>query len=335
MLFGSAFAAERPLSERKDVQQFIQQMVDKHQFDRKQLTQWLNQATINQKIIDSISKPAEGLPWFKYKKIFITPSRIESGVAFWKEHQDTLKKASAEYGVPEEVIIAILGVETFYGKHSGGHRVLDALVTLGFNYPPRSKFFLSELEEFLLLTREEKWDPTSIKGSYAGAMGKPQFISSSYRRYAVDFNKTGHRDLLNSPEDSIGSIANYFKVHGWKRNQPIIFPAAIKGEQYKSLTTNGKAPKPTYSYNEIAGVGIGLGGGMNVSPELKNEKFALVSMEGEKGLEHWLGLENFYVITRYNHSALYAMAVYELSQNIKSAYNKEKGTAAKAVTRSS
>ncbi|MCS5707872.1 lytic murein transglycosylase B [Candidatus Berkiella cookevillensis] len=337
MLLNTAFAAERLLSERKDVQQFIQQMVDKHQFDRKQLTQWLNQASINQKIIDSISKPAEGLPWFKYKKIFITPSRIESGVAFWKEHQDTLKKASAEYGVPEEVIVAILGVETFYGKHAGGHRVIDALVTLGFDYPPRSKFFLSELEEFLLLTREEKWDPMTIKGSYAGAMGKPQFISSSYRRYAVDFNKTGRRDLLNSSEDSIGSVANYFKVHGWKKNQPIIFPAAVKGEQFKSLITNLRAPKPTYSYNEIAGagVGLGLGAGMNVNTSLKGEKFALVSMEGENGLEHWLGLENFYVITRYNHSSLYAMAVYELSQNIKSAYNKERGMATKAAAKAS
>lgn len=312
-----------PVTERKEVQQFIQQMVTKHQFDQKQLTNWLNQANIKQSIIDSISKPAEGLPWFKYKKIFITPNRIESGVAFWQTHQKALQKAATDYGVPEEIIVAIIGVETFYGKYSGGHRVLDALTTLAFDYPPRSSFFKKELEEFLLLTREENWDPTTILGSYAGAMGKPQFIASSYRHYAVDFNKTGQRDLLNSTEDSIGSVANYFKRHGWKKNQPIIIPATIHGEQYKELSSSQRAPKPSYTLKHMADVGVGIGGA-EVNPSLANEKFALVTLESESGLQHWLGLENFYVITRYNHSNLYAMAVYELSEKIKSAYNKGK-----------
>lgn len=315
-----------PITDRPDVQKFIQMMVTKHQFDKKVLTTWLNQASITQSIIDSISKPAEGLPWFKYRKIFITPNRIESGVAFWQNNHIALKKAANDYGVPEEIIVAILGVETFYGKYSGGHRVLDALATLAFDYPPRSQFFSKELEEFLLLSREENWDPATIMGSYAGAMGKPQFIASSYRHYAIDFNKTGHRDLLNSTDDSIGSVANYFKRHGWQKNKPIVLPATIKGEQYKTLSTSRNAPRPSYSLKEIADVGVGIGGSIQANASIEREKFALVTLEGESGTEHWLGLENFYVITRYNHSNLYAMAVYELSQKIKDAYNKGKAT---------
>lgn len=313
------------LLERKEVQSFIQMMTEKHNFDQKQLRSWLSQAQIDPSIIASITKPAESLPWHRYKRIFLTDNRVQSGVAFWKQHQDSLARAKTQYGVPEEIIVAIMGVETFYGKHAGNIRVLDALVTLGFNYPPRSSFFLRELEQFLLLTREEKWDPTTIKGSYAGAMGQPQFISSSYRHYAVDFNQTGRRDLLGSVDDSIGSIANYFKLHGWKPNQPIVFPAQAKGERYKEITTSPKAPKPNYTYQDMLNVGIGLSSGIETIPAIKDEKFALITLEGDSGLEHWLGLENFYVITRYNHSNLYAMAVYELSQQIKNAYNKGQG----------
>lgn len=326
LVLGSTIAFAHPhsenLSEREDIQQFIKEMVKKHKFQSSQLTSWLNQAHVNQTIIDSISKPAESLPWHRYRKIFITNKRIQSGVEFWKNNQETLKKAHQEYGVPEEIIVAILGVETFYGKFSGGYPVLDALVTLAFEYPPRSKFFRKELEQFLLLAREENWDPTTINGSYAGAMGKPQFISSSYRHYAVDFDKTGQRDLINNTEDSIGSIANYFKVHGWQKDQPIAIQANIQGDGYQTLSTSSNAPKPKYSLKQMAKVGVGIQGSLSTNSPLKRQKFALISLEGQSGLEHWLGLENFYVITRYNHSKLYAMAVYELSQEIKSAYNK-------------
>lgn len=316
--------SQQPTS-RQDVQQFINEMVQNHNFDRNQLTNWLSQANIEQSIIDAITRPAEkSLPWHRYRKIFITNKRIQRGVEFWQQHNGALQRASAEYGVPEEIIVAILGVETFYGRYAGKHPVLDALVTLAFDYPPRSKFFKRELEEFLLLAREENWDPKSIKGSYAGAMGQPQFISSSYRRYAIDFNQTGQRDLINNTEDSIGSIANYFKVHGWRKNQPIVMPANIQGQQYQSLETSRTSPKPKYSLNQMAKVGVGLSGGIDNNHPINQEKFALISLEGQNGMEHWLGLDNFYVITRYNHSNLYAMAVFELSQEIKAAYNSSK-----------
>lgn len=305
-------------TEREDVKTFVQEMVKKHHFDAKTINGWLNSATLQPSIIAAMNKPAEKLPWYKYEQIFLTPKRINEGVEFWKANENTLKQAELKYGVPPEMILAIMGVETFYGKNTGNYRVLDSLVTLGFNYPPRSKFFLSELEEFFVLAREEGWDPTQIKGSYAGAMGKGQFISSSYRRYAVDFNGNGKRDLLQSNEDAIGSVANYFHVHGWQKDTPIVLAAQIKGNDYKKLVASKANPKPEHSLQDLAKV--------NVVPKDKpksawrTQPFALVMLEGSNGPEYWLGGQNFYVITRYNHSDHYAMAVYNLSQQIKEAY---------------
>lgn len=327
--WGTVSASQSVNSEKAEIQKFAQYMVDKHKFEKKQINKWLSHAQYQQSIINAISKPAEALPWFKYKKIFITNKRIESGVAFWQSHEKVLNQAAAQYGVPPEIIVAILGVETFYGKHAGNYRVIDALYTLAFYYPPRAKFFKKELEEFLLLAREEKWDPAQIMGSYAGAMGKPQFIASSYRQYAVDFNRTGARDLLQSTEDAIGSVANYFKVHGWQQDKPIALPATVKGQQYKNLSVNRRAPKPSYTLAQVSQAGIHTG--QNSRSALSDEKFALIALEGEIAPEYWLGLENFYVITRYNHSDLYAMAVFELSQKIKSTYNKEKGIASRTT----
>ncbi len=194
--------------------------------------------------------------------------------------------------------------------------MLDSLVTLGFDYPPRSKFFLSELEEFLLLAREEKWDPTTIKGSYAGAMGKPQFISSSYRRYAIDFNHNGQRDLLNNVDDAIGSVANYFKLNGWKKGDSIVYAANVRGEKFKAVLASGMNPKPDLTIEKMKQLGIG-------APKITqpNQSFALIALEGKTGPEYWLGAQNFYVITRYNHSNMYAMAVYNLSEKVKNAYH--------------
>lgn len=321
-LFTSSYAlATQPnngLLARPEVKTFIQEMKRKHHFDEQLLRKWLSQAQIQPSIIKSISKPAEKLPWHKYQTIFLSPKRIDEGVAFWHQNKAALAKAEKEYGIPPEIIIAIIGVETFYGKSAGQYSVLDSLVTLSFDYPPRSKFFLSELEEFLLLAREEKWDPTQIKGSYAGAMGKPQFIASSYRRYAVDFNHTGHRDLLNNTDDAIGSVANYFKVHGWKKGGPVVLPAQVKGEKFKYLIASKANPKPDHSWEKISQSGVTIL--EKPTKQLQELSYALISLEEATGPRYWLGGQNFYVITRYNHSDHYAMAVYELSQKIKGLY---------------
>lgn len=321
MCFPFYSQAQTPLTQRADVKAFVQEMVKKHHFDPKTLNQWLDSATIQPTILAAIAKPAEKrLAWFEYEKIFLTPKRIDDGVLFWKANETKLQEAQQKFGVPPEIIIAIIGVETFYGKNTGSYRVLDSLVTLGFDYPPRSKFFLSELEEFLILAREEGWDPTQIKGSYAGAMGKGQFISSSYRRFAVDFTGNGKRDLLNSNADAIGSVANYFKVHGWKPDTPVVLQARIKGNDYKKVVASKANPKPEHTLQDLAKLNVQATEKPKAS--LRAEPFALLALEGANGPEYWLGGQNFYVITRYNHSDHYAMAVYNLSQQIKKAYNK-------------
>ncbi len=301
------------LTQREDVKAFIQKMVKEHQFEEKELNQWFNAAHLQPGIIASMTKPAEALSWDRYQGIFLTPERIKQGADFLRTHAKTLTAAQQKYGVPAEVIVAILGVETFYGARTGQYSVLDSLITLGFDYPPRSKFFLSELEQFLLLAREEHWDPTLIKGSYAGAMGSPQFISSSYRNFAVDFSNDGKRDLLGNIDDAIGSIANYFKLCGWQAdNNIIVLPAAVKGEQYKAIIAAKGNPKPSHTLVQLTPLGI-----QAQSKNLPEQSFAFIVLEGTKGPEYWLGGHNFYVITRYNHSTNYAMAVYNLSQKIK------------------
>ena len=296
-------------SQRDDVKQFIDMMVDKYQFDREKLTLWFNDATRLESVLTSISKPAEAtLSWKQYRPIFITTKRIEDGVVFMRENRELLKRAEKEYGVPAHVVSAIIGVETYYGKRSGGTAVFDSLVTLGFDYPPRSKFFLSELEQFLLLAREEAIDVTTIRGSYAGAMGMPQFISSSYREYAVDFDGDGKRDLWNSKADVIGSVANYFKTHGRATDQPVVY--RVKPD--KKIANNGRDKLKPYTTIEAL-----RSDGVVIDEKLPDDTEAtLLSFDGAQGEEHWLGLKNFYVITRYNHSALYAMAVHQLSQEL-------------------
>lgn len=310
------------LLDRKEVKSFISQMVTEHQFDEKQLNAWLSQTTLQPNILKTIAKPSEKLPWHRYETLLVTPARVQDGVAFWRMNADSLAKAQAKYGVPPEIIVAIIGVETSYGKNVGSYKILDSLATLGFDYPPRSQFFLSELKEFLLLAREEKWDPTAIKGSYAGAMGTPQFIASSYRRYAVDFNENGNRDLLNSIDDAIGSVANYFKIHGWQTKGPVVISAKTSGEKFKPLIASKANPKPEYSLAQLSQSGVGINA-YGISPQkLDGQHFAFIALEGKEGPQYWLGAQNFYVITRYNHSDHYAMAVYNLSQQVKNAYSK-------------
>lgn len=291
------------------VQTFIDGMVKDHKFDRQQLVSVFKQVKTNDKIIQAIERPAESKPWYQYRPIFITQKRIDAGVKFWDKNADALKRAKETYGVPEQIIIAIIGVESFYGKHKGRYRVMDSLSTLAFNYPKRGKFFLSELEAFLLLARDEKVDPLSIKGSYAGAMGKPQFIASSYRSYAVDFDGDGKRDIINNTADVIGSVANYFSRHKWRRDEPITTPAQITGHQFKHILDNGT--KPEVPLSELLQNGISV---YNDFP--LTQASALIELETRGGREYWVGFDNFYVITRYNHSELYAMAVYQLGRAI-------------------
>lgn len=292
---------------------FIEEMVQRHEFEGDYLRDVFEGAQLRKDIIEAISRPAEAKPWYEYQPIFVTRSRIQGGVEFWREHAEDLKRAEQQYGVPAEIIVAIIGVETRYGQHAGRYRVLDSLSTLAFAYPPRSKFFRSELEHYLLMTREERMDPRELLGSYAGAMGKPQFISSSFRSYAVDFDGDGRRDLWDNTADAIGSVANYFKRHGWQAGQPVAHPARLSAKANKdALLSAGIKPRLTPAQLEAEGVQVKGA----VAPDVKGALFAL---ETRDGMEHWVGWKNFYVITRYNHSTLYGMAVHQLSEAIKQA----------------
>ncbi|MDT8383801.1 MAG: lytic murein transglycosylase B [Gammaproteobacteria bacterium] len=313
---------EQIVSEREDVKTFIKEMVDKHSFDAEKLTALFRDVTLKQKIIDAISRPAEGKPWHQYRPIFVTDTRINEGVTFWNENEATLQAAEQEYGVPPEIIVAIIGVETRYGRHKGGYRVMDSLSTLAFAYPKRGEFFRSELEHYLLLAREEALDPMQITGSYAGAMGKSQFISSSYRHYAVDFDGDGKRDLWNNNADAIGSVANYFKRHKWQPGGPVATPAIVGSNHIQLLVQEGYKPHSTLAELRKRGVTaktkVDLG-----------ELGALIELELAVGREYWIGLNNFYVITRYNHSPLYAMAVHQLGQAIMKKRNEALSASAK------
>ena len=298
----------------KQPAEFIDYMVEQHQFERDQLQQLLNQRTPNETILEAIQRPWEAKPGHQYYPIFLTQKRVDAGVKFWQQHQAALARAEQTYGVPAEIVVAIIGVETFYGQYKGKYSVLDSLYTLGFHYPPRADFFRSELEQYLLLSRAEGWDAEQQMGSYAGAMGLGQFISSSYTHYAVDFDNDGHRDLLQNPVDAIGSVANYFAEHGWQQGAPVAQPLAQdnRGDLARFVS---KGLKPQQTTAELVSEGLPL------AAELADQNKAKVfAFEQPDSQEYWLGYTNFYVITRYNHSPLYAMAVYQLSQQINDAY---------------
>jgi len=301
-------------SQREDVKAFIQEMHKEHGFDKKALSQLMQGVKQQTTALEAIARPAEGvLTWKDYRKIFITNKRIDKGVQFWKDNEALLNRAEKEFGVPAEFIVAIIGVETYYGKHAGNYPVLDALTTLGFDYPPRARFFRKQLKQYLMMTREEKLDAKSLTGSYAGAMGMPQFIPSSFRAYAVDFDGNGVRDFWNSSADPIGSVANYFKRHGWKKGEPVVSPALVSKNAKK---LGGKKMKPHKSIAEFKKAGA--------KPKAvfsDSAKATLLKFDGKNGEEFWLGLQNFYVITRYNHSPMYAMAVYQLSQIVSAKYH--------------
>ena len=293
----------------ESLQAFIEHMSVTHQFDRSELSDLFEAVEIKDDILKKISTPAEGLPWYKYRKIFMTDARIDGGVKFWQENEQALSAVQQQYGVPAEIITAIIGVETAYGQNTGKYRVIDALSTLAFAYPPRSKFFLKELEDFLLLCKEGQINPLEPTGSYAGAMGMPQFMPSSYRAYAVDFDNNGRPDIWHSNSDVIASVGNYFVRHGWHKEQLIAEP--ITNNKEKGGITDSL--KPNLRIAQLQSFAE------TISKLLPSEtKVKLLSFKQEHAEELWATLENFYVITRYNHSPLYAMAVYQLSQAISS-----------------
>ena len=299
---------------RDDVENFITELVEEEGFDRKVLSDVFSQAQYKQKIVDAISRPAERtLNWREYQDIFLTKRRSKEGKEFIREHQATLDRAYKKYGVPPEIVAAIIGVETMYGSITGSYRVIDSLSTLAFDYPPRGKFFRSELKQFFMLAREEGQNPLEPKGSYAGAMGYGQFISSSYRAYAVDFDDDGIRDIWHNPVDAIGSVANYLSRHGWHKDAVITQRVEVKAADEALDSLFNVDLKVSSSVGKLSSMGVKLSSSLDsetmVSP---------MRLLGKQGYEYWLGLHNFYVITRYNHSKLYAMAVFQLSERLKS-----------------
>lgn len=271
----------------------------------------LDQAERKQSILDAISRPAEKTkPWYDYRKIFLTDKRAREGVAFAQQNAETLAKVSDQTGVPASVITAIIGVETFYGRITGSYRVIDALATLAFDYPKRSPFFTRELQNFLVLAYESGKDPLALKGSYAGAMGYGQFMPSSYRAYAVDYDGDGVADIWTNADDAIASVANYFLRHGWQPGAPVIVPANYDGDS-SEIFAGGLKPEKTVG--ELAEEGFAPRSATDISLVATP-----LRLEGSEGYEYWLCLENFYVITRYNHSAMYALSVWQLSLEIES-----------------
>lgn len=297
-----------------NAQQFIDKMVNKHGFDRQQLQEILSQARRldsvlrlmdNQAPTTSVKPPSgPNGAWLRYRKKFITPDNVQNGVVFWNQYEDALNRAWQVYGVPPEIIVGIIGVETRWGRVMGKTRILDALATLSFNYPRRAEYFSGELETFLLMARDEQDDPLNLKGSFAGAMGYGQFMPSSYKQYAVDFSGDGHINLWD-PVDAIGSVANYFKAHGW-----------VKGDQV-AVMANGQAPglpngfKTKYSISQLAAAGL-----TPQQPLGNHQQASLLRLDVGTGYQYWYGLPNFYTITRYNHSTHYAMAVWQLGQAV-------------------
>ena len=298
---------------------FINKMVVMHQFDKAEIEQLFQGVEINQDILKKISSPAEALPWYKYRKIFITDARIKGGITFWQDNAAALATVEKQTGVPAEIIVAIIGVETFYGQKTGNFQVLQALSTLGFAYPARSPFFLGELENFLLLCREEHLNPLEPIGSYAGAMGTPQFMPGSFRNYAVDFDGDGHRDIWHNNSDVIASVANYFIKHQCQTGQAIAVPVTATGENYKTALNNEL--KPALGLDQLEALNLKISTTLPLNTKVKLLAYEQEALGQTTTEELWLGLDNFYVITRYNHSPLYVMAVYQLSQAILNAKN--------------
>ena len=307
---------------RDDVRAFIDQMAAEHGFDRAALARTLGQARYQRAIVAAMDRPLLEPPkWHVYARSFLAPERVAAGVKYWSAHRDDLARAEERFGVPPEIVVAILGIETFYGRNAGNYRVLDALTTLAFDYPRRAAFFRGELKQFLLLARELRMSPLAAKGSFAGAMGVPQFMPGSYRSYAVDFDGNGRPDLWQSPADIVGSVANYLARHDWQPGGPVLLPAAIADEARDEVLRRLDG-----GLSERRAVGAWAADGVTVdgpAPEPADDPVGLLLLEesraGVESASYWIACNNFYVLTRYNRSRLYAAAVHELAKAIKAA----------------
>ena len=307
----SAYSATLP-----GIPDFIDEMVAKHQFKRDELEKVFARAQHRPDVIEAISRPATTKPWLEYRAAFVNRQRVQFGLEFWNKYRHTLRRAEQQYGVPQEIIIAVIGVETIYGRNAGNFRVLDALITLAFDYPRRAPFFRSELENYLLLARDQQFDLLDIRGSYAGAMGIPQFMPSSYRNYAVDFNNNRTIDLLRENVDAIGSVANYLQGYGWIKGEPVAVLAQVGVElpeiSAKKISTG--EIKTSRSLPEWAAAGV--------TPHktfVREMPARLIDFTVEEGKEYWLAFNNFEIITRYNNSDFYAMTVFQLAEELKAA----------------
>lgn len=306
LLSQPAFAIR--FSQQEDVQAFFKILVEEHQFDKQQLVTWFDQIHYQESIIKALYRPAEKTKTYQsYKPMFVSEATLSKGEAFYKEHQSAFDRAEKEYGVPSEVILSIIAIESRFGKNQGSFRVIDALATIGFFDPKRERYFKKELKEFLLFVRKEGISPFDVMGSYAGAMGYTQFMPSSLRAYAVDFDKDGHTDIWNNPVDAIGSVANYFRKHRWQEGRDVTIQANVSGDQFESALSNKL--KLSTTVGETASLGW-----TPILPMNDDEPVLPFKIETEQGMEYWYGLKNFYVITRYNHSLVYAMTVHHLSQ---------------------
>lgn len=316
----STISFAKSFADREEVQEFIEHMVTKHKFNKQNLNDIFASVDSSEDIIRLISKPYETLDWGRYRKLFITKDRIKKGVKFWQAHEAILEKLEKQYKVPAEIIVSIVGVETFYGKNKGSYPVVQALSTIAFDYPKRATYFRKELEQFLLMTKEQNLDPRSVTGSYAGAMGIPQFMPSSYRNFAVNHTGTGSVDIINSNDSALASVANYLRKNGWKDEKDKINQAIITGNKYKSFITE-KLVRPKHTLEILNRNGV------LASKKLqKSDKLSLITLEADNNNEYWLVDNNFYTITTYNRSFNYAMAVYQLSQEIKKAKHNENKT---------
>lgn len=307
-LMASVTYATTDLTERHDVQAFIQSMVKKHGFSATELNHLFKSVKIRPQVMQSLVHPFEEQPWYIYQRYFVTPDRITQGVAFWDQYNAILSNAERQYGVPASLIVATIGVESKYGARTGNYPVIESLSNIAFSSSKRAAYFRSELEQFLLLTHEQHLNPLQVMGSYAGAIGQPQFMPSSYRRYAVSYAGGSSIDLSNCEADVIASVANYYKLHGWIKDAPIVIPADIKTTYPIGLTK----PTPALMLKNLVAYGITPRETVTTDASMK-----ILSLQGKEHNEYWLTFNNFDVIRRYNTSSQYALAVYELSQYIK------------------
>jgi membrane-bound lytic murein transglycosylase B len=311
LLAAHALAGDGAKPLRAEIESFVTAVAARHQIDAAELRLIMRHAQVQRDIVRLMTGQSTASPWHRYRPLYVNADRIAGGLRFWDRHAQVLERAEQEFGVPAELIVATIGVETIYGTFMGTHRVLDALTTLAFEVPRRAEFFKGELEQFLLMARDRVVDPLRMRGSYAGAMGIPQFLPSSFQRYAIDFDGDGRKNLWDSAADAIGSVANYYRVFGWQTGRPVVIAARVQGDAYRALADQGIEPKISADALRDAGV--------TPAEDLGDARAAMLVLEGVSGPEYWLGLNNFYVITRYNRSTNYAMSVHELAREIERA----------------